>query len=74
MEELIRLILRHLADEPDKITIERTSDKIIVTVPKSDMGKVIGRQGRIAKAIRTIVRSGAKGGESVNLDIVEAEA
>jgi len=73
MEELIKLILRHLADEPDNITIEKTDDKIIVTVPKQDMGKVIGRQGRIAKAIRTIVRSGARG-ENINLDIVEAEA
>ncbi|MCL2821903.1 MAG: KH domain-containing protein [Firmicutes bacterium] len=72
MEELIKYIMGHLADEPEKIVIEKTDDTILVKVPKSDMGKVIGRQGRIAKAIRTIVKSASGGGKPVSIDIVEA--
>lgn len=74
MEELIKYIISHLTDEPDKVLVVREGDNINVTVPKSDMGKIIGRQGRIAKAIRTIVKSASKDGERVNLEILEAEA
>jgi len=72
MEELIKFVLSHLADEPDKIVYEQEGDKLIVKVPKSDMGRVIGRNGRIAKAIRTVLKAASNNGQHFNFDIVEA--
>jgi len=72
MEELIKFVLSHLADEPGNIVYEQEGDKLIVKVPKSDMGRVIGRNGRIAKAIRTVLKAASKNGQHFNFDIVEA--
>ena len=60
--ELVEYIARNLVDEPDgvKVTAKEGEDNSIVielTVAKDDMGKVIGKQGRIAKSIRTVVRA-----------------
>ncbi|MCL2556111.1 MAG: KH domain-containing protein [Firmicutes bacterium] len=72
MEELIKFVLSHLVDDPSAIVYENNGDKFIVKVPKSDMGRVIGRNGRIAKAIRTVLKAASKNGQYFNFDIVEA--
>ncbi len=65
MEELLRTIVAELVDDKDAIQItcdEPDEEGVIVYhlhVAQDDMGKVIGRQGRIAKAIRTLMRAGA---------------
>ena len=63
MKELVLDIAKALVDNPDAVVVEETrkNDEIILklTVSQDDMGKVIGKQGRIAKAIRTVVRSAA---------------
>ena len=62
MIELIKFVVESFADEPDKIDYEITENgnhvDVTVTLEPSDMGKVIGRQGKIAKALRTLVRYG----------------
>ncbi len=62
MEQLISYIVKSLVDNPDKvkITTENESEKVIilnVVVDPSDLGKVIGKGGKIANSIRTIVKS-----------------
>ena len=61
--ELVEYLARRLVDDPDAVRveeIERDGDTVIeLYVAKDDVGKVIGRQGRIARALRTIVRAGA---------------
>ncbi len=58
---LVEYIAKNLVDDPDsvKVVSKQGEDSVIVelTVAKDDMGKVIGKQGRIAKAIRTVVRA-----------------
>ncbi len=62
-ERTLRYIVEHLVDYPDEIDIEATVDSATVTlvarVAKSDMGRVIGRRGRVAHATRTLVRQAA---------------
>ena len=62
MKELVEVIAKSLVDYPDEVQVTETeNDKAVVLelkVAQSDMGKVIGKQGRIAKAIRTVVKSG----------------
>ena len=59
MKELVEVIAKSLVDNPDEVVVTQTesgNDLLIeLKVAPSDMGKVIGRQGRIAKAIRTVV-------------------
>ena len=57
------------------MSVTESEDGVIsVSVDKADMGKVIGRQGKIAKAIRTIVKAAGAGGEKAySVDILEAE-
>jgi hypothetical protein len=61
MDELVLFIARSLVDQPDAVKVEmREEDDAFVielSVDPSDVGKVIGKQGRIAKAIRTIVKA-----------------
>lgn len=63
MKDLLYYIVKALVDEPDKISIsevQRDGELILeLTVAPGDMGKVIGRQGRIVKAIRSIIKSAA---------------
>ena len=63
MKELIEVIAKALVDNPEEVKVkEIEGEKSIIyelTVAQEDMGKVIGRQGRIAKAIRTVVKSAA---------------
>jgi predicted RNA-binding protein YlqC (UPF0109 family) len=63
MKELLETIAKSLVDYPDDVRInEVESEKTIIlelSVAKEDMGKVIGKQGRIAKAIRTVIKAAA---------------
>ena len=63
MKELVEVIAKSLVDYPDEVQVTETeNDKAVVLelkVAQSDMGKVIGKQGRIAKAIRTAVKAAA---------------
>ena len=74
MLELIKYIVNQFAEKQDEIEyiVEEKGDVVDVTVVlnESDMGKVIGRQGKLAKALRTIVRSAsAKEGKKYNIEI-----
>ena len=61
MDELVLFIARSLVDQPDagKVEMREEDDAFVIelSVDPSDVGKVIGKQGRIAKAIRTIVKA-----------------
>ena len=76
MKELVRIIATSLVDHPDQVEVTETetAEQIIVElkVAPEDMGKVIGKQGRIAKSIRTVVRAAAaaKDDRKVVVDIV----
>ncbi|MDO5292051.1 MAG: KH domain-containing protein [bacterium] len=63
MKELVEVIAMSLVDHPEEVVVteNETDDSIIVElkVASDDMGKVIGKQGRIAKAIRTVVKAAA---------------
>lgn len=76
MKELVEVIVKALVDNPDNVVInERTEKKttiLEVCVADSDMGKIIGKQGRIAKAIRSVVKAAAaKEDRKVIVDIVD---
>ena len=75
MTELVQYLVTRLVDDKDAVRVTESEDGVVsVSVAKSDMGKVIGRQGKIAKAIRTIVKAASAGGEkSYSVDILEAE-
>ena len=66
MEELVKYIVENLVDDKESITIETNEESAKVTVltvlvSKDDVGKVIGRNGKIASSIRTIVKSASMG-------------
>ena len=76
MKELLLYIARNLVDDPDAVSVTEVPGEQELTlelrVASEDMGKVIGRQGRIAKEIRTLVRSCAQRmGQKVSVDIVD---
>ncbi len=75
MKELVVYIVKALVDNPEEVVIEETieNDEIILKlkVSQDDVGKVIGKQGRIAKAIRTVLKSaGNKEKIKVSLEIL----
>jgi len=76
MEELILYIVKKLVNNPDAVKVERGEDKEDIavynlTVADDDKGFIIGKQGRVAKALRQIVRSVAsKNGQKINIDIL----
>ena len=75
-KELVEVIAKALVDDPESVTVnERTEKKttiLEVRVADSDMGKVIGKQGRIAKAIRSVVKAAAaKEDKKVIVDILD---
>jgi predicted RNA-binding protein YlqC (UPF0109 family) len=76
MDELIRYIATALVDHPDQIQIKETEqdDTIIIelTVAKEDLGKVIGKQGRTARAMRSLLSAAAgKANKRSRLEIME---
>ena len=77
-QKFVEDVVKAIVDSPDKVTTERTIDEmgvlIKLTVDPLDMGKVIGKEGKTAKSIRTLLRVlGAKNNARVNLKIVEPE-
>ena len=76
MKELLQYIAQNLVDNPDDVTVTERDAGIETVfelrVNPSDMGKVIGRQGRIAKEIRSLMRSVAiRQGKRISIDIVD---
>ena len=74
MKELVELIAKSLVDYPDEVVVKETIDGDTITIELNvagdDMGKVIGKQGRIAKYIRNVVKAAAsKGDKKVIVDI-----
>lgn len=75
MKELVEVIAKALVDNPDEVVVtEKTEGKNITVelhVAASDMGKVIGKQGRIAKAIRSVVKAASsKDNKRVDVEII----
>ena len=75
MKELVEVIAKALVDNPDEVVVTQKGDGRNITielhVAPSDMGKVIGKQGRIAKAIRTVVKAASsKDNTRVDVEIV----
>lgn len=76
MKELVEVIAKSLVNNPDAVVVAETVNEnevhLSLSVDPSDMGKVIGKQGRIAKAIRTVLKvAGTKEDKKVTLDILE---
>ena len=74
MLDLIKYIIGHFAENPDNVDYEVVEKgntvEVTVLLNESDMGKVIGRQGKIARAIRTLMRTAAnRNGEKVAVTI-----
>ena len=76
MDELVAYLAKQLVDEPDQVRVEQVEEEgalvIKLHVAPDDIGKVIGRQGRIARALRQVVRAaGSDERRRVHLEIVE---
>ena len=76
MLELIKFVVETFADHKDAVVYDVTEDgrnvTVTVTLDSADMGKVIGRQGKIAKALRTLVKAGSlKENKKYNIEIRE---
>ena len=76
MKELLEFLARSLVDHPEQVRVEETesADGVVLrlTVAKEDVGKVIGKQGRIARALRTVVKASAvKDGKQATVEIVD---
>ena len=75
MADLLEYLAKQLVDDPDAVRVERVDEPDAVVlrlhVAQDDLGKVIGKQGRIARALRTIVRAGGpSAGRRLQLEIV----
>ena len=75
MKEVLEVIAKALVENPDMVEVREVDDEPVVLelkVAESDMGKVIGKQGRIAKAIRTVVKAAAsKENKRVSVEILQ---
>ena len=74
MKELVEMIASALVDNPDEVVVTETETEneivLKLSVAPADMGKVLGKQGKIAKAIRTVVRASAsKSDKKILVDI-----
>lgn len=77
-QKFVEMIVKEIVDNPDKVKTERKVDEmgvlIELTVAPDDMGKIIGKEGKTAKSIRTLLRVlGAKERARVNMKIIEPE-
>jgi len=77
MRELVEVIAKALVDQPDEVFVKEVDSEepntvvLELKVSPDDMGKIIGKQGRIAKALRTVVKASAtKEGKKVVIEIV----
>lgn len=75
MQELVELLAKALVDNPEavQVKVDESDDTVLVelSVASEDMGKIIGKQGKIARAIRTLVKAqAAKTGKKVSVEIV----
>jgi predicted RNA-binding protein YlqC (UPF0109 family) len=78
VKEFLEYVAKSLVDKPDAVEIEVEEEEdevsLVLTVDQEDMGRVIGRDGRIANAIRSLLRvMGARDGRHVELEIVTDE-
>jgi predicted RNA-binding protein YlqC (UPF0109 family) len=76
MRELVEFIAKALVEQPDEVQVSQVEGErsliVELRVAPDDMGKVIGKQGRIAKAIRTVVKAAAtKEGKMVHVEIID---
>ncbi|MCR5527433.1 MAG: KH domain-containing protein [Lachnospiraceae bacterium] len=76
MKELVEVIAKALVDNPSDVVVTETEDdntiSVELRVAPGDMGKVIGKQGRIAKAIRSVVKAASsKENKRVNVEIIQ---
>lgn len=76
MKEVLELLITSLVDNKEQVSIEeQVNQKVIdykVSVSKEDMGKIIGKQGKVAKSIRTVMKSvSAKEGKKVNIEFID---
>ena len=77
MKDVLELIITNLVDNKEEVSIEEIANNersvdFKVKVASTDMGKIIGKQGRVAKSIRTVMKSVAgKEGKKVNVEFVE---
>ena len=76
MKDLLLYMAKNLVDDPEAVTVTEIDDEdgkvLELRVAEGDMGKVIGRQGRIAKEIRTIVKTvSQRSGQKVTVEIVD---
>ncbi|WP_309081983.1 MULTISPECIES: RNA-binding protein [Zhihengliuella] len=76
LAEALDHLVRGIVDSPDEVEVavreNRRGDVLEVRVAPDDLGRVIGRQGRTAKALRTVV-AGLAGGEAVRVDVVDTD-
>lgn len=77
-QQFLEFVVKSLVDKPEKVVVKRTVDEmgvlLTLTVDPEDMGKIIGRQGNTAKAIRVLLRVvGMKNNARVNLKVNEPE-
>lgn len=74
MRELIEYIVKSIVDEPDEVVVSEVDEghTIVyrVAVAETDLGQVIGRRGRVANALRTLVAAGRGGGSRHSVEIV----
>ena len=77
MQELLTFVAKSLVENPDQVVVRETEGEAIIlelSVAEEDMGKVIGKNGRIAKAIRAVVKAATpKNSKPVYVEIVEDE-
>ena len=76
MKEILELIITNLVNDKESVSIEEVEETKTITykvkVAKDDMGKVIGKQGRVARSIRTVMKSvSAKEGKKANIEFVD---
>lgn len=72
MQELVEFLVNSLVDDKSAVKVEIDGETVNITVSKEDMGKIIGKQGRTAKAIRTLVKAAAaKDGKKYNVELIE---
>jgi len=78
MKELVEYVVKSLVDNPDEVTVyaEASSNDVLLelSVAADDMGRVIGKKGRVINAIRTLTKvSAAKQGKTVSVELLEAD-